>query len=142
MDTLRIPDLNADVRFRTERHSALLPLPLDNSLDSRAFAEDAIFTDPSVDPTAIVPDLKPLALNRFDQMQVLLAIYFAEHDVTHLKGSKVHRLDRTELPRFDLAPHGMPPGTKLNRFPILQASDILSSPSHLVPFPDCLGAAR
>src|SRR5205823_7693193 len=52
----------------------------------------------------------------------------------HLQCRRVYRLDRTQLPGLDLAPHRVPPGAELNGFPVLEAGDILGSPSHAVSF--------
>src|SRR5262249_2088152 len=57
-----------------------------------------------------------------------------QHDVADLQDSGVHRLDGTELPGFDLAPHGVSPGANLNRLTVLQTSDVFGSPSHYVSF--------
>ena len=65
------------------------------SLDLRAFPVDAVRTDPAVDPASVVPDLKPVALDGFHQMQILLAVHLAQHDVAYLQRCRVHRLDGT-----------------------------------------------
>ena len=62
-------------------------------LYSGAFSEDTFFPNPLVDSASVVPDLKALSLNRFHQMQVLLAVHLAEHDVANLEGGGDHRLD-------------------------------------------------
>jgi hypothetical protein len=94
------------------------------SLDLGAFPEDAVRTDPAVDPASIVPDLKPLSLDRFHQMQVLLAVHLAENDVAYLQHCRVHRLDGTQLAGLDLALHRVAPGPELNRLSFLQPGDV------------------
>jgi hypothetical protein len=104
------------------------------SLDSGAFAEDAVLADPAVDPATVVPNLKPISLDRLYQMQVVPTVHLAQHDVAHLQGRRDHRLDRTQLPGLDSTPHRVPPGPEVNGFPVLEAGDILGSPSHAVSF--------
>jgi len=55
-----------------------------SSLDPGAFAEDAVLTDPAVDPATVVPDLEAVPLDRLHQMQVVLAVHLAQHDVAQL----------------------------------------------------------
>src|SRR5262249_47259338 len=104
------------------------------SLDPGAFAVDAVLADPAIDPAPVVPDLEALSLNRLHQMQVVPAVHLAQHDVAYLQGGRDHRLDRTQLPGLDLAPHRIPPGPELNGFPVLEADDVIRSPSHLCSF--------
>ena len=56
------------------------------SLDSGASPKDAILADPSIDPATVVSDLKSPALDRLHKMQVLFAVYLAQHDVAYLDG--------------------------------------------------------
>src|SRR5262245_40899184 len=104
------------------------------SLDPGTFAEDAVRADPAVDPATVVPNLEASSLDRLHQMQVLLAVHLAQHDVADLEGRRDHRLERTQLPGLDLAPPGVPPGPELNGFTVLEAGDIIGSPSHAVSF--------
>src|ERR1019366_6274443 len=104
------------------------------SLDPGAVAEDAVLADPTVDPATVVPNLKAFSLDRLHQMQVLLAVHLAQHDVAYLEGRRRHRLDRTQLAGFDLSLHGVPPGAELNRCTISQTGDIIRSPFHFVSF--------
>ena len=54
--------------------------------------------DPSVDTTAVIADLKPFALNCFDQVDVLVAVDFAQDDIADLKRAWItNGLDGAEL---------------------------------------------
>jgi hypothetical protein len=64
----------------------------------------------------VIPDLKSLPLPRLYQMEVLVAIDFAEDDVTHFHLFSSYRHNGTELPRIYLA--------------LLQFINVNSCPSH------------
>lgn len=54
-------------------------------LDAYAQAEDRFASDPPVDSAAIVTDLKTIALNRFDEVKVLMPSHFAKHNIANLE---------------------------------------------------------
>jgi hypothetical protein len=78
----------------------------------------------------VIPDLKSLPLPRLYQMEVLVAIDFAEDDVTHFHLFSSYRHNGTELPRIYLALHRIPARTELNRLALLQFINVNSCPSH------------
>ena len=47
------------------------------SLNSHAFPVNSILTNPTIDPTAVVPNLETFSLDGLDQMEVLEPVYFA-----------------------------------------------------------------
>src|SRR5262245_19770291 len=70
--------------------------------------EDLAPRDPAVDGAAVVADLEALALDRLDQVKVLVAFHAAEHDV--IDRERVcfgERLHGAELPARNLADHAV-----------------------------------
>jgi hypothetical protein len=63
--------------------------------------ENRIGSYPSIDVSAVVPDLEPAILNRLHEMQILGATDFAEHDIAGAKLTRVHGLDGAKLSGFD-----------------------------------------
>ena len=53
-------------------------------LYSNESSENPVRADPTVDEAAVIPDLKPAALHRLDQVKVFVAAYLAKHDVANL----------------------------------------------------------
>jgi len=45
--------------------------------------QDPIRSDPSVDSTAIIADLKSLSADRLHDVQILSTMHLAEHDVSN-----------------------------------------------------------
>ena len=64
-----------------------------SSFDSGTLSVNAIGSNPTVDATAIVPNLKSVALSGFDKVNVLEAVDFAEDDITDLKLIGIGRRD-------------------------------------------------
>src|SRR5262249_38202981 len=79
-----------------------------------ALAVDAAGRHPAVDAAPVVADLEATALDGLHQVQVLPPVDLAQDDVPDPQGSRVNRLDRAQLARGDLAPHGLAPGTDLD----------------------------
>jgi len=52
-----------------------------------------------------VSDLKPLSLNRFDQVEIFVAFYLAQHDISYFDLLGINRFYRTKLSGFNLAGH-------------------------------------
>jgi len=75
--------------------------------DGAQAAEDLAARDPAVDAAAVVADLESLALDRLDEVQVLVAHHTAEHDVTDHRDVVAERLDRAALAAGDLADHAV-----------------------------------
>lgn len=67
------------------------------SLNSDALPVDPVFPDPAVDPAAVVSDLKPLCLDRLDEVQILKSVYLAEHNITNLQTFAFAWNDRAKL---------------------------------------------
>jgi hypothetical protein len=96
------------------------------------FAENRISANPTVYQSAIIADLKPFTLNRFDEMQIFVSIHFTQNNIAFLLKIKIRdRLDRAKLSRFDLTFHRMPARTKRNRFTIFQFRNVRSCPTHI-----------
>src|SRR5678815_4328582 len=86
--------------------------------------------DPAVDAAAVVADLVALALDRLDQVQVLVALHAAQHDVA-LRGRVVaERRDRAELPALDLADHAVATRSELYGLALREPRDVSVCPSH------------
>jgi hypothetical protein len=105
-----------------------------NLFNPRTLPKNAVLADPSVDPATVVSDLKSLTLNGFDEMQVLLAVDFAQYNVAHVERRVDDRFDRAKLTGFDFSLHRVSPGPKLNRLSIFQARDMPRSPAHYNSF--------
>jgi hypothetical protein len=93
-------------------------------------AEDLPAGHPAVDPAAVVADLEALALDRFDQVQVLRAVRTTQHDVADLEHLLAQRLDRAELPVVDLAGHAVTARPKLNCLAQRETGDVSICPTH------------
>jgi hypothetical protein len=68
------------------------------SFNSDTFSVNPTGTDPTVDASAIVPDLKLVALSGLDEVNVLVAVDLAQNDVTNLKVVRIRRHDGAQLP--------------------------------------------
>src|SRR5687768_1764956 len=102
------------------------------SLDRDQPTEDLAAGDPAVDAAAVVPDLVPLALDRLDQVQVLVAAHAAQHDVADHELVIAERLDRAELTAGDLAGHAVAARTKLHRLAKRETRDVTICPTHVL----------
>jgi len=76
-------------------------------------------TNPAVDTTTVVADLKSLTLDGLDEVNVLAATHSAHNNVADAQGAGVNRRYGAELPRFYAPRHGVAPGAKRNRFALL-----------------------
>lgn len=94
--------------------------------------EDSVRTNPPVDVAPIVPDLKALALNGLDEVQVLRACDFAQHDVADDQGSRANGRDGAELSGLYPRCHGVSARTEGDRLAESQLFDVVSRPSHRV----------
>src|ERR1043165_898608 len=73
----------------------------------RKQAEDLASRDPAVDAAAVVADLEALALDRLDEVQVLVAPHAAQLAVADGGHVLAEWLDRAELAALDLADHAV-----------------------------------
>jgi hypothetical protein len=55
---------------------------LRSRIDSNAFSKYAIRSDPSIDQSPIVSDLETHTIDRLDDVQIFVAVDFAQHDVS------------------------------------------------------------
>lgn len=95
-------------------------------------AKDRVCRDPTVDATAVVANLETLALDRFYQVYVLVAVDFAQDDVANLERSRIiNRFDCTKLSRLDLADHRVAARTELYSLTVLQLLNVLRCPAHV-----------
>src|SRR5262249_17262157 len=99
-------------------------------LDPHAFAIDRMAGNPTVDVAAVVADLDTAALQRLDQVKVLPAADLAQDDVADLERGRVHRGHGAQLPRLDLAAHGVAAGPERHRLAPLQPRDVFRRPTH------------
>ena len=100
-------------------------------LDPCAFAENRICSYPPVNAPAIVADLKSFSLNRLDEVNILSAIYLAQHNIASDQRRRVFDwFNGAELAGFDSTNHRVPAGAKLNGFALLEFRDVVSRPSH------------
>jgi hypothetical protein len=53
-----------------------------SGFNTNAFSKDAVGSDPAVDSTAIVADLKPLAIDCFDEVKILGTSHPAKDDIS------------------------------------------------------------
>jgi hypothetical protein len=90
-------------------------LVADFSFDSDTLSVDPIGANPTVDPSAIVPNLESVALSGLDEMDILVAVDLAQNDVTDRQVVKIHRHNGAELSRLNLPAHGIPTRAKLYR---------------------------
>ena len=77
-------------------------------LDTCGDAKDGSAADPSIDAASVIADQEPLALSRFDQMQVLAPATSHEDNVADGGIALAKRYDRDMVAIVDLAGHGMP----------------------------------
>lgn len=90
-----------------------------SSFDTDAATVNRVRADPSIDASAIVADLKPFALNCFDEMKVMIAPNAAKDDISDRQFRRVPDRDHSaELSRFILANHGVAARAKRNRLSI------------------------
>jgi hypothetical protein len=61
------------------------------SFNSDTLSVDSIESDPTVDASTVVPNLKSLALSGFDKVNILAAVDLAQDDITNLKVVSIHR---------------------------------------------------
>jgi hypothetical protein len=80
--------------------------------------------DPAVDAAAVVSDLIALTLDCFVEVQVLVAVHAAQHDVADFEGAITERLDRAELATLDLADRAVAARSELNCFTAREARDV------------------
>ena len=74
--------------------SALLALSF---FDANAAAKDSVQADPTIDSSAVIPDLEPFPLDGLYKVQVLEAIHLAENNIANLQILDLDRNDRAEL---------------------------------------------
>src|SRR5947209_2781920 len=74
--------------------------PGSSILDADAPSEDPHSSDPAVDPASVVSDLKPAALDRLDQVQILAAVDLAEYDIAHFEFPQLNWRNSAELAGF------------------------------------------
>lgn len=98
-------------------------------LDSHALSIDAAGGDPAVDAPTVVADLKAIALNRFDEVQVFATIDFAEHNVSDVQFVGVGRFDSAELAGFNSTGHGVAAGAEGDGFTGSESGDMCSGPA-------------
>lgn len=55
---------------------------LRSCLDSNAFSKNAIRSDLAIDQSPIVSDLETHSIDRLDDVQIFVAVDFAQHDVS------------------------------------------------------------
>src|SRR5215510_6519264 len=101
-------------------------------VNAHAFPEDRVGGDPAIYTPLIVPDLKPLSLNRFDQVKIFVAFYFAEHNVSYFDVYWVNRFHCTKLSGFNFAGHRITARPKRNCLTVFQLRDVMRCPSHLI----------
>jgi hypothetical protein len=82
--------------------------------DVRTNPVDRIQGYPTINSANIIANLKSITLYGFDQMQILAPIYFAKDNIPFFQDPVAQRFNCDQLPRFDLAFHGIAPGTELN----------------------------
>jgi hypothetical protein len=83
-------------------------------LYANAFPKNAIRSDPSVDSTAIIADLKSFAADGLHQMQIFSASDLTKYDVTDRESGTIDRRDRAKIAGFDSSLHRRAPRTKRN----------------------------
>ena len=98
--------------------------------DRNTFAKDRMRANPAVDATTVVANLKSVTLNGLDEVDVLAATHAAHNNVADTQGAGVNWRYRTQLSRFNAPRHGVTPGTKRNRFALLQPGNVSCSPAH------------
>jgi hypothetical protein len=69
-------------------------------LDANAFSKNAVRTNPAVDSTAIVADLKPFAIDGLHEVQIFSTPHSTEHDVPGRESGAIDRRDRAEVAGF------------------------------------------
>jgi len=60
-------------------------------IDSFQFPEYGMRSDPTVDPTTVVPDLEAILLDGFHEVQVLVTLHPTEYDVAYRELGRVRR---------------------------------------------------
>src|SRR5215471_6088507 len=100
--------------------------------DAHAFPKDRVGGNPTIYAPLIVPDLKPLSLNRFDQVKIFVALYLAQNDVSHFDVFCVDRFHRTKLSGFNFAGHRITARPKRNCFAAFQLRDVMRRPRHSI----------
>jgi len=101
-------------------------------VNAHAFPEDRVGGDPAIYAPLIVPDLKSLSLNRFDQVKIFVALYLAQNDISHFDVFWVNRFHCTKLSGFNFARHRITARPKRNCLAIFQFRDVMRRPSHLI----------
>src|SRR5690348_2755199 len=94
-------------------------------LNTRALSEDAVSTNPAVDETTIVADLKPRTLNGLHDVQILVAPDLTEDDVADFECGRIDRHDRAQLTRFDAPAHRAASRPKRNGLTRLKPGDVM-----------------
>jgi hypothetical protein len=106
-------------------------------LDPHALSVNSIFANPTVNPATVIADLETLSLNRFDQVQVLETVHFAQDDIANFQLFNPDWDNCTKLPGFDFAGHGIAPWPKLNGFASLESINVSGGPAHIDSTKSC-----
>jgi hypothetical protein len=78
-----------------------------SSLNFRGSAVNAVVSDPTVDVTSVVANLKSTAVHCLDKVQVITASHFDKNDIVSLKRRQIARLNCHQVAVVDLAAHRM-----------------------------------
>ena len=120
------------IAVRKKKYLSIVRLTLNVSrFDSNTAAKDGITGDPTVDSASVVSDLKSWTLNRLDQMEVFVAVHFAQDNVANRQVRGIDRFDGAKLTGLDFSRHRMAARTKRNGLTLAQISNELAGPSHV-----------
>jgi hypothetical protein len=97
-----------------------------------ALPKNGIGSNPPIDSSAIIPDLKSRSLNGFDEVKVFLTVDFTQDNIPNLKSRWIHRRNRTKLTRFNLSGHRVSARSKRDRFSRLEFFDVSECPTHWI----------
>jgi hypothetical protein len=100
------------------------------SFNANAFAIDAVRGNPAVDASAIVPNLKTVALTGFNQMDVMETVYLAQDDISNLKLVEIDRRHRAQLAGLNSSFHRVSARAELHGFALLEFFDVGRCPAH------------
>ena len=115
-----MPDCTHDMRSRLNLHT---------------LAVNILRPDPPVDKPAVIADLIAAMFNGLDDMQVLISLNLAQHDIPNFQLCRIDRDDSAELPRLDASNNGVTVGTKLNHLTGAQFLNVVRSPAHQLQVP-------
>ena len=76
-----------------------------STFHSDALSENTVRSNPAVDSTAIIADLKPLVADCFDEVQVFIAVHFTKDNVSNHEHRTIDRRDCAEMTGFDTPLH-------------------------------------